>query len=54
MGGGGVINDKITAGKEGGGGFFVACKDFGRNVPQFIPDPRLRFFFFKWRLAGAH
>ena len=35
----------------GGGGFFLACKDFGRMLSLFIP--RLHFFL-KWRLACAH
>ena len=38
----------------GGCSFFLACKDFGRIVQQFIPHLRFNYFFLKWRLANAH
>ena len=40
----------------GGGGFFLACEDFGSTFDSSFPVCAffLSFFFLKWRLARAH
>ena len=35
----------------GSGGFFLACEDFGKNVPQFIP--LCAFLFFKVGISSC-